>query len=56
MENLHAYSELKCNVFMTYTVPSVEFFHSSFPWNDTQDTPSITDIPPHTMLLAEIKI
>ena len=56
MENLYTYNELKCNVFMTNTVTSAELFQTAFLWNATEDTPSITGIPPHTMLLAENKI
>ena len=55
MENLHARSELRCNVFMTDTVPSAEFVRTAFLWDATEDTPSITGIPPHTTLLAKIK-
>ena len=54
-ENLHACSELRCNVFMTDTVPSKDLFRTAFPWGATEDTPGITGIPPHTTLLAEIE-
>ena len=41
--------------FMTDTIPSTELVQTAFPWDATEDTPSITGIPPHTTLLAEIE-
>ena len=40
---------------MTDIVPSAEFIWSKFPWNATDQTPTITGIPPHTTLLAEME-
>ena len=40
---------------MTDTIPSTELVQTAFPWDATEDTPSITGIPPHATLLAEIK-
>ena len=55
LENLHERSEFRCNIFMTDPVPSAEFVRTAFPWNATAETPTITGIPPHTTLLAEME-
>ena len=53
-ENLHRNSEVRCNVFMTDSIPHANHVQTAYPWTRTSDSPDITGIPPHTTMLAEI--
>ena len=55
MENIHKMILVRCTVFMTDSILSLEYVRTACPWDDTTDTVEITGIPLHTTLLSEVK-
>ena len=51
---LHQMSSVRCTVFLIDSIPYSEYVSNACPWEATTDTVEITDMPPHTTLLAEI--
>ena len=53
--HLHTDCAIRYSDFFSELVPHGNCVRVAFPWDKSKDTPEITGIPPHTVLLSEIK-
>ena len=52
---IHPLSAARCSVFLSEDIPMKQYIVVAYPWKCTSDSPNLTGIPPHTVLMSELE-